>query len=272
MDDKKKNALYIGGALASVIGLAYLWASHSASSAAAAQQAVDQANSGGVDPATAAYEAALGMGSSGVGATSAPVTAGDTSGGSDLSTVLPGLLSALFPPASTTTAPPAGNGQPTDYSSQIAQLYQQYVGRTPEAAGTAYYNNLLNGGTSLQQVADYISNSPEAKSYSANQQVVAYQNIVQGDYSSLLGRAGSPSEISYYTNLLEQGTSPAQITAYFVGSPEYQAAHANSGTVAAAATTATTAAATPAINPVSSVGKTPGATVGASPTAAMRAA
>lgn len=272
MDVKKKDALYIGGAIASVAALAWLWAQHSASSAAAAQQAVDQANSSGLDPATAAYEAALGMGgSSGIGSSSAPVSTGAADTGSSLDTVLPALLTALFP-TNNVTAPPAGNGQPVDYSSQISQLYQQYLGRTPETAGTAYYNNLLNSGTPLSQVQQYISNSPEAQSYSANQSVIADNNIVQGDYQKLLGRTGSSSEVAYYTNLLQQGTSPAQIVAYFTGSPEYQAAHANSGTVATAATSAVTSAATPAINPGGGKDRNPLPARGASPTAALRVA
>lgn len=231
----KKNILYVGGAIASVAALAWLWAQHSASSAAAQQQAVDQANSG-VDPATAAYEAAIGSGASSGYGNSTPVA---SSGSSDpLATDLPALISALGLGSSTPTTAPT-----YDYSSQIAALYQADLGRAPETAGTAYYNALLNSGTPLSQVAQYIAASPEAQSYDANQTVTADTGIVTNDYETLLGRAPSASEVSYYNGLLASGTSAAQVTQYFENSPEYLALH-SSNTVATS--NATSANSTPA--------------------------
>jgi hypothetical protein len=259
MDEKKKTILYAGGAIASVVALGYIWAQHSASQAASAQQALDQANSG-IDPATAAYEAALGTG--GVPAsTGAPVSTYGGTSGSDLATALPALLSALFPQQQ--AGVPSGG---TDYSAQIAQLYQADVGRAPETAGTAYYNNLLNTGTSLSQVAQYIAASPEAQAYSANQKTATDTGIVTQDFQTLLGRAPDAAGLSFYDNFLSQGGTPAQVAAYITASPEYQAAHANSGTAVAAQTKSAIASA-----PTLSTGKSPGQAVsGALPSAAAQ--
>ena len=48
---------------------------------------------------------------------------------------------------------------------QIAQIYQSELGRTPDAGGLQFYQNLANQGTSLADIAKQISASQEGMQY-----------------------------------------------------------------------------------------------------------
>lgn len=57
----------------------------------------------------------------------------------------------------------------------IDEIYQQLLGRAPDAGGQQFYGGLLSGGTSLDEIARQIGASDEAGSYRNSQQMAQLQ-------------------------------------------------------------------------------------------------
>jgi hypothetical protein len=90
----------------------------------------------------------------------------------------------------------------------ITSAYQQYLYRSPEQAGSQYWNNqVTSGNQSLGQVVNAIQNSPEAQ--------------IRSLYTSILGRTGEDVGVQYWTNQLSSGSSIDAIKDAFLNSPEY---------------------------------------------------
>jgi Domain of unknown function (DUF4214) len=79
----------------------------------------------------------------------------------------------------------AGNSTPAFLTS----LYQNNLGRTPDAGGLSYWESLLSQGTSRSDVAQQILSSPESLT-----------KDVQGAYSLYLGRSADPGSVSYWSD------------------------------------------------------------------------
>ncbi len=127
-------------------------------------------------------------------------------------------------------------------SGNVAELYAAVLARTPDVAGLAYYNNLIQSGSgpSMLQLAEYFLNSPE---YTGNSEH-AYAQSTAGDaqfitdtYQKLLHRAPDSGAIPFYQNVITQftaGLTPgtaayataqmqghAQVLVYFSASAEF---------------------------------------------------
>lgn len=75
----------------------------------------------------------------------------------------------------------------------IQQIYQQELGRTPDAAGLQYYTNLANQGTSLQEIARQISGSPEGTTFDPTGNIQYNPaGSTQFDMASYLQKATDP--------------------------------------------------------------------------------
>lgn len=68
------------------------------------------------------------------------------------------------------------SGQPSDvgfggsqYGALLGSMYNQYLGRNPEAEGFGYWSNALASGASEDEIRNAIANSPEAQQYAATQ-------------------------------------------------------------------------------------------------------
>jgi hypothetical protein len=92
----------------------------------------------------------------------------------------------------------------------VNQLYQDLLGR-PRDVSESGFLNALNGGTATPlQVATVILQSTEYA-----------QHLVNGFYSTMLGRQGSATETSGWVQLLTQGTHDEQVLAMILSSGEY---------------------------------------------------
>ena len=118
---------------------------------------------------------------------------------------------APFPPQNPATSPRqdltnVGTGYGTlantntanPYTDAINQIYQQELGRTSDAGGLQFYQNLANQGTSLQEIARQISASQEGMQYDPTGGIsygatntgannVDYGNAADGGIASLMG-------------------------------------------------------------------------------------
>ena len=94
--------------------------------------------------------------------------------------------------------------------SSLDALYQQYLGRAPDAAGAAYWQTMIStGGLTPAQVADNIANSTEAR--------------VNGLYRDLLGRQSDYAGVQYWRHQLDSGAmTPDQVAAAIRDSEEYK--------------------------------------------------
>jgi cyclophilin family peptidyl-prolyl cis-trans isomerase len=92
----------------------------------------------------------------------------------------------------------------------VTQLYKDILNRLPDSAGQTNFLNLLSTGTSRQQVAQDIIESPEARTFFVNQQ-----------YHRFLDRAPTSDELSASVTLLNNGTTDEQVIANIMGSDEY---------------------------------------------------
>jgi tape measure domain-containing protein len=90
----------------------------------------------------------------------------------------------------------------------INNAYQSALGRAPDAAGLAYWQNAVSSGESTAAVVNSITGSPEAQ--------------VQSLYHSLLGRTADAAGLSYW---LHSGESMDAIAADIKGSAEYRTLH-----------------------------------------------
>jgi hypothetical protein len=92
----------------------------------------------------------------------------------------------------------------------VSLLYQQYLGRAPDASGLAYWTNLLNSGTSRQSVTQFILSSDE---FRADQ-----VNLISQTY---LGHSADAATASSLVGQLQNGSTFEQIKADVLGSDEF---------------------------------------------------
>jgi probable HAF family extracellular repeat protein len=127
-------------------------------------------------------------------------------------------------------------------SGNVAELYAAVLARTPDVAGLAYYDSLIQSGSgpSMLQLAEYFLTSPEY----VNNPAHAYAQSAAGDakfitdtYQNLLHRAPDSGAVPFYQNVINQftaGFTPgtaayataqmqghAQVLVYFSASQEF---------------------------------------------------
>ncbi len=88
----------------------------------------------------------------------------------------------------------------------VSNAYQQALGRTPDAAGLAYWQDQLANGASQSAVVDSITNSPEAK--------------IKKLYGEVFGRPADAAGLDYWMDRLEGGVSLGAIRDTFQNSDE----------------------------------------------------
>jgi len=92
----------------------------------------------------------------------------------------------------------------------VAQIYQQLLGRSPDAAGLAYWSTLLDQGTSRQAVVLGIEQSQE---YLTDE--------VEGIYEKMLHRQADAAGLNSFVTLLADGGTGEQVEEAVAGSAEY---------------------------------------------------
>lgn len=92
----------------------------------------------------------------------------------------------------------------------VEEMYFDLLGRAPDAAGEAYWTNVLAQGGSRSQVAAGFAASIERDG-----------QAVRNDYLSFLGRQPSQSEVDHWVNAFHNGATNEQVVAGFTASDEY---------------------------------------------------
>jgi hypothetical protein len=114
-------------------------------------------------------------------------------------------------------------------NAEAYRLYQAAFDRVPDATGEAYWSAVLaNGATPLQVAQDFVSSAEFQQDYGT----LSSSAFVSALYENALHRAADASGLSYWTGLLQQGTSQATVLLGFSDSLENRvdtatATHAN---------------------------------------------
>jgi hypothetical protein len=96
-------------------------------------------------------------------------------------------------------------------------VYQNVLGRAPDAGGYDYYfTRLQSGALTRGQMMIGFSESPEFQQISDN------DVFVNSMYVGLLRRAPEQGGLDFYANLLEQGLSREAMIGAFIASQEYR--------------------------------------------------
>lgn len=106
-------------------------------------------------------------------------------------------------PVAATTAP-SGTG----FSNDITNLYG-LVGRSPDASGAAYWQNVINT-QGLNAAVTQVAGTPEAQAYAAANPT----GFVQAEYTTELGRTADPAGLAYWQGRLQTAGAPAQAQAF----------------------------------------------------------
>jgi len=107
----------------------------------------------------------------------------------------------------------------TELSSQVANFYQQYLGRAPQQEYLdQWVASIANGSATLGDVEQAIANSPEAQQFSQAGSDGVTTDQVQGLYQSLLGRDGADEFVQGW---VDSGMSLAEIEQAIRQSPEF---------------------------------------------------
>jgi hypothetical protein len=93
----------------------------------------------------------------------------------------------------------------------IRGLYNDLLGREPDAGGSAAWVNSLAHGATPAAVANALAMSPERGG-----------RVVSADYAQFLGRAPDPAAVSYWASQLASGLDGRRLEAALAASPEYQ--------------------------------------------------
>src|SRR5262249_11585719 len=96
----------------------------------------------------------------------------------------------------------------------LTHLYGDLLGRSPDAAGLAYWDSQLSAGRTRFQVILGFEHSPEYRAH-----------LVEQLYSKLFHRQADLSGLNSWTTFLAHGGSAAQLESSLLGSAEYFALH-----------------------------------------------
>ncbi len=97
-----------------------------------------------------------------------------------------------------------------DPATAVGEIYQQMLGRSPDASGLATYAAMLANGAGIATVQSVIAHSPEV------------QNDLNLAYQQVLGRAADSGGLAAYEDALAAGNTLANLRAMLAQSPEAQ--------------------------------------------------
>lgn len=109
----------------------------------------------------------------------------------------------------------------SDPAAAVVRLYNAGLDRSPEQAGLNFYIADLQTGGSLSTIATNFLASPEFQTrFGTN---LSNEQYIDRLYENVLDRDPSASEVQFYVNAINQGTSRGQLLVNFSESPENQA-------------------------------------------------
>jgi hypothetical protein len=102
----------------------------------------------------------------------------------------------------------------------ITAVYQDVLGRAPDANGLDYWSNQLDANPSQRlNLISLISHSAEY-----------FTTIIIPAYQQFLGRAPDAAGLAFWVGQMQNGMTDEQLQAGFIGSPEYYAHSGGKGT------------------------------------------
>lgn len=112
----------------------------------------------------------------------------------------------------------AGLWMPDAEANIIARMYDATLDRLPDPGGLVGWVALYDGGMSLVQIAASFSTSPE---FQARYGALSNQQFIEQLYRFCLNREGDAPGVQAWVDLLNNGTSRAQVVVGFSESPEH---------------------------------------------------
>ncbi|MEM9393032.1 MAG: DUF4214 domain-containing protein [Pseudomonadota bacterium] len=107
------------------------------------------------------------------------------------------------------------------YAEQVFRLYQATLDRAPDGLGHTYWTNVLeNGSMHLGQAVIGFMDAPEFQTKYGATDNPGFVTLL---YSNVLERAPDAGGLTYWTGLLNSGTSRSDVVLNFVESPEFKA-------------------------------------------------
>jgi hypothetical protein len=100
---------------------------------------------------------------------------------------------------------------------QVTQLYERYLGRTPDAAGLEGWVSYMESGATANDVAELILGSDEYSARAGGSDF-AFMNAL---YQNVLGRTAGGAELSGWLSALAEGASRTQVAEALLQSPEH---------------------------------------------------
>ena len=98
------------------------------------------------------------------------------------------------------------------------RLYRSAFGRTPDAGGLAFWQQVLDNGTTLNEVANgFIQSQEWADFYGANPSNADLALLL---YTNVLHRAPDPAGLAWWIERLDEGVTKAEVLIGFSESPE----------------------------------------------------
>lgn len=101
----------------------------------------------------------------------------------------------------------------------VARLYHATFDRRPDAGGLRYWDESLDGGTSLTTIAASFASSTE---FQATYGTLNNRGFVEQIYQNVLDRAGEASGVDYWTGRLNAGVSRGEVLLGFSESAEHK--------------------------------------------------
>jgi hypothetical protein len=107
----------------------------------------------------------------------------------------------------------------------VAALYEQYLGRAPDAAGLAYWSAYLYDGGTIEGMSQALVTSPEYWQVRAGGTADGFINAL---FHDALGRVIEPAALTYFMGMMATGASAADLAASVFNSDEYHRLRVNS--------------------------------------------
>ena len=95
----------------------------------------------------------------------------------------------------------------------MTAVYEDVLGRAPDATGLNYWSDQLDNGAPISSVAESIAHTAE---YYAN-------FVIKPDFLKLLGRQADQAGVTYWTQQMQHGLTDQQLEARLVASDEFYA-------------------------------------------------
>jgi plastocyanin len=105
----------------------------------------------------------------------------------------------------------------------VVELYQQYLGRAPDAGGDAFWTSYLYDGGTIESMAQALVSSSEYWQRAGGTDA----GFLQALFQDALGRAIDPTALQYYEGLMAHGQTAADIASIVFNSDEYHRVRVN---------------------------------------------